>query len=213
MKSLVDFAATRPNGDVKVLLASFGGDPAVIRAELLASRSKLDCSVLSVPGGLGNPLVHRLGILSEDTDSNSVLLDKDGRILSAVSGLVRSKNGNPLGNVVTCQDERLVGAALERGDIEKAKAYIMALAPHFDPDAVDDKGRKLKAPTYDLPHLRARARVYLALGELDLALADAQEAVQRQLGTDGGMSLRTDELDETEALRDTILGKLKEAEK
>ena len=51
----------------------------------------------------------------------------------------------------------------------------------------------------------------MALGEWDRALADAQEVVQRQLGTDGGMSLRTDELDEAEALLETIQAKRDEA--
>jgi hypothetical protein len=212
IKPLLDFATTRPDGDVKVLIASFGGDPEAMQAELLASRSKVDCPVFSIPGGIANPLVYRLGILSEDTSSNSVLIGKDGRILTVISGLANSRNDSALINVVTCQDEQFVNAALEKGDIEEAKKFIMALAPPFDPEAVDDKGRKIqKKPVIRLPHLRARAKVYLALGEVDLALADAEEVVQTQLGTDGGMSLRTDELDESEALRDTIRAK-KEAE-
>lgn len=44
----------------------------------------------------------------------------------------------------------------------------------------------------------------MALKEWDKALADAEEAVALQLSTDGGMSLRTKELDATEALRDQI---------
>ncbi len=210
IKPLLEFAAARPDGDVKVLLASFGGDPAAIHSDMLAGKYKLDCPVFSIPGGIANPLVHRLGILSEDTSPNSVLIGKDGRILSVISGLASNKNGSTLINVVACQDERFVNAALEKGDNEGAKKYILAMAPAFDPDAVDAKGRKLKAPTFQMPHLRARARVYLALGELDLALADAEEVVQLQLGTDGGMSLRTDELDEAEALRESILRKIGE---
>lgn len=206
IKPLLDFAATRPDGDVKVLLASFGGDPAGAHAELLASRGKLDCPVFSIPGGIANPLIHRLGILSEDNSPNSVLIGKDGRILSVISGLASNKNGNTLINVVACQDERFVSATLAKGDIEGAKKFILALAPPFDPEAVDAKGKKIaKKPEIQLPHLRARARVYQALGQIDLALADAEEVVQRQLGTDGGMSLRTDELDESEKLRDTLL--------
>ena len=76
---------------------------------------------------------------------------------------------------------------------------------NVDPNAVDARGRKLAKPTYSLAHLRARARVYMALKEWDKALADAEEVVQRQLGTDGGMSLRTDELDASEELRNTII--------
>jgi hypothetical protein len=107
-------------------------------------------------------------------------------------------------NVIARADEESVTAALERGDLQAAKERILALAPVFDPQAVDEKGRKLKPPVYHLAHLRARARVYMALKEWDKALADAEEVVERQLGKDGGMSLRTDELDESEALRDEI---------
>ena len=208
IKPVLDFAAARPDGDVDVLLAAFGGDPAGMQADLLAGRSKLDCPVFTIPGGIANPLVHRLGILSEDTSYNSVLIKKDGQILTMISGLASNKNNTTLINVVTRQDEQVVDAALEKGDIEEAKQFIFELAPPFDPEAVDEKGRKLKQPKFSLSHLRARAKVYLALGKLDLALADAEEVVQRQLGTDGGMSLRTDELDDAEELRELILAKL-----
>ena len=205
IKPVLDFAATRPDGDVKVMLATFSGDPALAQAELLESRSKLDCPVVSVPGGLANPIIHRLGILSEDTKTNSVLLDKHGRVLTAISGLTSNKDSRTMINVIARLDEQAVDAALEKGEIEKAKQFIMALAPPFDPEAVDEKGRKIaKKPDYNLAHLRARARVFIALKDWDKALADAEEVVARQIGTDGGMSLRTDELDEAEALRDRI---------
>jgi hypothetical protein len=205
IKPVLDFAATRPDGDVKVMLATFSGDPALAQAELLESRSKLDCPVVSVPGGLANPIIHRLGILSEDTQTNSVLLDKHGRVLTAISGLTSNKDSRTLINVIARQDEQAVDVALEKGEIDKAKQFIMALAPPFDPEAVDEKGRKItKKPDYNLAHLRARAQVYIALKDWDKALADAEEVVARQIGTDGGMSLRTDELDEAEALRDRI---------
>lgn len=209
LKPIIDFAAARPNQDVKVIAASFGGKADVIQAELLASRSKVECPAVSIPGGIANPLVHRLGILSEDEDFNSVLLDKNGRILTAISGLATNKNGSTLINVVSFRDENHVNVLLEKGEVDAAKQFILALAPPFDPEAVDAKGRKItKKPEIRLPHLRARARVYLALGEMDKALADAQEVVQRQLSTDGGMSLRTDELDDSEALRDLIKEKM-----
>lgn len=206
------FAATRPDGDVNVMLALLGGDAAATRAALLAGRSKVDCPVLSIPDGMKNPLTHRLGLLSEDDKINSVLIRKDGRITTVLSGLVSQsgRGGVTLGNVVAQEDENAIAAALERGDIQAAKEKILALAPPFDPNAVDAKGRKLPKPTYSLSHLRARARVYMALKEWDKALADAEEVVQRQLGTDGGMSLRTDELDESERLRDTIKSKMTE---
>jgi hypothetical protein len=39
----------------------------------------------------------------------------------------------------------------------------MSLAPPYDPEAVDEKGRMLPEPKFSLPHLRARAHVYMAL--------------------------------------------------
>jgi hypothetical protein len=209
LKSFNEFAASRPAGEVKVLLALLGEDAASTRAALddpKNPKNKVDCPILTVPGGLDNPLIHRLGVLSEDSQINSVLVNKDGRIAVMLSGLVhQGRDGATILNVIMREDEKAVSAALDRGEIEAAKDKIFALAPPFDPNAVDAKGRKLPKPTYSLAHLRARAQVYVALKEWDKALADAEEVVQRQLGTDGGMSLRTDELDQSEQLRDAIL--------
>jgi hypothetical protein len=212
LQLFTSFASARPAGDVKVLLATLGGDAAATRAALLAGKSKIDCPVFSIENGVKNPLVHRLGLLSEVDKINSVLIRKDGRIATVLSGLVRQsgQGGVTFGNVVMQEDEKTIAAMLERGEIQAAKDIILALAPPFDPNAVDVKGRKLPKPTYNLAHLRARARVYMALKEWDKALADAEEVVQRQQGTDGGMSLRTPELDESERLKDTIQAKLTE---
>ena len=114
IKPVLDFAATRPDGDVKVMLATFSGDPALAQAELLESRSKLDCPVVSVPGGLANPIIHRLGILSEDTQTNSVLLDKHGRVLTAISGLTSNHDSTTLINVIARQDVKAVDVVLEK---------------------------------------------------------------------------------------------------
>ncbi len=210
LKSFAKFTATRPAGDVKVLLAVLGGDVESTRAGLVDAKNpknNVDCPIFAVPGGMDNPLVHRLGILSEDSQINSVLVNKEGRIAVALSGLVNQgrQDGGTILNVIMREDEKAIAAALDRGDIQAAKDKIFTLAPPVDPNAVDERGRKLPKPTFSLAHIRARARVYMALKEWDKALADAEEVVQRQLGTDGGMSLRTDELDASEQLRDYIL--------
>jgi tetratricopeptide (TPR) repeat protein len=206
LKSIADFAAARPTGDVKVILAMLGGDIESTRAGLddpKNPKNNVNCPIVTVPGGIDSSLMKRLGVLSEDSQLNSVLVNKDGRIAVMLSG-IDPREGVIL-NVIMHEDEKAIAAVLERGDIQAAKDKILALAPPFDPNAVDAKGRKLpKPPAHSLAHLRARAQVYMALKDYDKALADAEEVVQRQLGTDGGMSLRTDELDASEALRDTI---------
>lgn len=207
LQSFNQFAATRPPGDVKVLLVTFGGDAEQTRAELLASRSKVDVPVLSIPDSIDNPLVKRLGILSEDQQLNSVLLAKDGRIALVVSGFGRQGHGGggTLGTVICNADEMVVNAALERGDVEAAKQRILTLAPLFDSEAVDERGRKFKKPEHPIAHLRARARVHAALKEYDRALTDAEEIYSRQYAADSRMSQRTSELDEAERFRNEIL--------
>ncbi|MFU8892094.1 MAG: hypothetical protein ACNA8L_00555 [Luteolibacter sp.] len=208
-----DFTASRPQGDFSVMLATLGGEPDAIRANLEAlidpkrKQSGVECPVLIVPNGVENPLIQRLGMLSEDKNVNGVLVRKGGRIALAMSGFIGNQDQRYIStpaNVIAKADEDFITATLERGDVEAAKQRILTLAPPFDPNAVDEKGRKLKAPQYSLAHLRARARVYAALKEWDKALADAEEVVSRQLSTDGSMSLRTDELDASESLRDEI---------
>ncbi|HEX5790500.1 MAG TPA: hypothetical protein VFY13_05070, partial [Luteolibacter sp.] len=190
------FAATRPGKDVKVMHATYQGDPEATRAALTSNKVPFENRFLTVPGGTDNPLLRRLGILSEDASFNTVLIHKDGRIALMISGLESGDGGaRTLPNVVMRADEMSVMAALQRGDVQAAKDLILTLCPPFDPEAVDERGRKLRKPDYSLYHLRARARVYMALKEWDKALADAEEVVSRQLGTDGSMSLRTDELD------------------
>jgi hypothetical protein len=207
-KPLTQLVAIRPPGELNLLLAVFDGDTETVRAGFNGKEPL--CPVLAVPDGMDNPIVHRLGILSEDTDLNSVLIDKTGRIVAMISGLGPSGRGavGTFENVLASEDERAIAALLEGGEVQAAKDRILLLAPVFDPEARDERGRPLQKPRYNLAHLRARARVFMALGELDKALVDAEEVVERQLGTDGGMSLRTDELDMSEALRDSIQEKI-----
>ena len=202
---LAAFTATRAPGEIKVFVAMLNGTADTIRAGYEGKEPAFP--LLTVPNGINNPLIHRLGIQSEDNQLNSVLIDQSGRIALMSSGLGIEGRGNAttIINVIASEEEKSIVPLLEKGDIAAAKEKIFRLAPPYDPNVVDAKGRPLKKPTFNIAHLRARAKVYMALKDWDKALADAQEAVQLQLGTDGGMSLRTPDLDEAEALRDKIL--------
>jgi len=158
-------------------------------------------------------LVQQLGILSEDQNFNQVLLQPDGRIAATVSGLMDNNRGSKvILNVIEHYDEMAISKLIAQDKLEAARARIITLAPHFDPDALDERGRKLKKPIYSASHLRARARVFAACGELDLALVDAEEVVGQLLSLAGSMSKRFEELDEAEALRDSILEQIKDNE-
>ena len=101
-------------------------------------------------------------------------------------------------------------AMIEKGEAEAAKELILTLAPALDPDAVDGKGRPVKHPEQSMSHLRARARVYQALKEWKLALADADAVCKRQLKMDADMSRRSDQVEVDEALRDELKEQVKE---
>jgi hypothetical protein len=196
---------TRPPGEVKCLIAMLDGDAASIRAGF--GKTEPPCPVLIVPNSTAHPLVQRLGLLLEKNQQNVVLIDRLGRIALMVPGR-DSKASNPaltLANVIAREDEKSIATLLANGDIESARKRILPIAPPYDPNAVDHRGRKLQKPEYNLAHLRARARVFLALKQYDIALADAEEILTRQRDINAVLSIHTPELAEAKALKEEIL--------
>ncbi len=196
------FAESRTLKDVEVCFTVFGDKPHTgVLKDHRGKETEIGGTMLALPKGVNDPLVNRLGMLSTHRGLNSVILDKQGRILLTISGLgVQSgRSGNTLTNVIALQDQLKALAMIEKGQAEAAKEFIYKLAPPYDPEAKDEKGRKLRKPNYNLSLLRARSRVHLALGEMDKALADAEQVCMRQLSTDGGMSMKTDQLVADEA--------------
>ncbi len=197
------FVANRPLKDVQVMVAVIGGDTGTIRG--LLGEKPPDFPIAMVPGGLSNPVASRLGILNEDQRMNVVVLRPDGTIATVISGLAMGKGGRAVPqNVIEWHDAKSVAEALDRGDLNGAKKLIFTLAPPHDPEATDIKGRKLKKPEVSSTLLRSRALVYAAMMDWDAALADAGEIVAREMASASGLSLRTEELDEAELLRDSI---------
>lgn len=203
LRGLVDFADSRPEKDVDVILATFGGNSKATIEALGSDRYPVTCNVVTIPGETNNSMVQRLGLLSVESKLNTVLVRRDGRIAYVLSGLESSK-GNALISTIRMQDENSVVALAKSGKKEEALKKVLELVPHYDPEAVDEKGRKLRKPNYTVNQLRARARVYFELGELDKALEDAQKVYLATFNQSGRMSMRTEELDEAEALRAKI---------
>lgn len=198
------FALSRP--DVEAMVAIFGdAEEAAIREniQIHGSTQQLESPILRVPGGLDNPLLQRLGLQS--ATEAAVIVNRQGRILAVRSGISFPNATTSFENTVLRQDELKVNEALERGDIDAAKKLILSLAPPYDPEAKDERGHKLPEPKYSLYHLRARARVFMALKEWDKALPDAEFVVANLLATANHLSMRTKELNEAESTRDEIL--------
>ena len=205
------FAAERPDEDVQLLTAVLNDDAETTRQALAAKRTPDPFPTMLVPGGVQNPMVRKLGIVADENKPNLVLLRRDGSIAVALSSLTMSfQKDNVIQKVIEWHDEKAVDEALARGDLAEAKRLAFALAPVEEPTPEGEK--KKPAKKVSIPHLRSRAKVYLAMGELDAAHADAKEVYLAVNSKAGWLSMRTDELEKTEELKATILAALKQTE-
>lgn len=202
---LLKYVEQRPVKDLRVVVALTMGEDEATRTYL--AKNPLDCPVVIFPGGSNHPLINQLGILSEDETTNLVIFRPDGSIARVVSGLsMQTKaRGKMVTNCLEWHDEQTILQYLEEQRLDDAKDLIFTLAP---PPPPGDPGKTNKQPNVSLSHLRSRARVYLATGELEKALADAKAAVRQKTLADAGMSIRTEELAETEALLKQIEEKM-----
>jgi tetratricopeptide (TPR) repeat protein len=205
MRSLKPLVQGRTQGDVKVIAAIF--DDEVPPEAAGFNEAALGCPVVMVPGGLNNLLVQELGIMGEQDSPNLLVLRPDGSIAASLSGLAlhRRHGGEIVKNIIGWQEEKAVTEALARGDIEEAKRLAFLMAPTEEPVPANPKEGSVKPEPHSNYQLRSRAKVYMALKDYKLALADIEEVVSRQVAIDGGMSLRSKELDDAEKLRDEIL--------
>lgn len=163
---------------IKVIAAFLSDDSA--RVEALMAKYKWPCQAVTVPGGLANPVVRRLGILWADRVPNVVLLRGDGTIAWTVSGLVHPQirsegdgelvHGITLGmraNISQCEMEASL-EALERGRFQEAvRRFSGPFAPskRGDPDG------------WTAVRLHGRALAQMGLKNWEAALADIDKAV------------------------------------
>jgi hypothetical protein len=203
--------AGRPFEDVNLIAAVLDDDADAAR-KLLKEKKKPDTfPTLLVPNGIHNPIVRKLGILAEETRANILILRPDGSIAVALSGLTMSaQKGYVIQHVIELHDEKAVDKALARGDLNEAKRLAFAFAPVEEPTPAGKKKKPVQK--LSIPHLRSRAKVYLAMGDLEAALADAEQSYLAVNSQAGYISMRTDELEETVALKATIITALKQAE-
>jgi hypothetical protein len=130
------------NKDLNVVLAFLCDDAK--RVEYLMETNSWSGQVVMVPGGLKNPLVHRLGIFSADTVPNIFLLRRDGSIAWHTSGFhYKSEFGYPfavlLGMKVNIEVSEVEYAyrALERGDFKGAARVFTGPYTPWRPERYD----------------------------------------------------------------------------
>lgn len=212
LRNFLRFVLERPDVDLWAAMSA-DGDVEEFRNGFLirGSQEQPDPPILKLPGGIDHPLIHQLGLLSDQ--GGIVMVDKQGRILAVLTGSVFGNAQTALPNTVHLMDERKVLAAIGKSDLEAAKKLVMEHVPPYDPEAKDERGRKLPDPKYGVEQLRTRLHYYMAIKDWDKALKDAEAIAAMELAAAGGMSLRTPELDAAEALRNEVKALKQEAEK
>jgi len=208
LKAESDYAAKRGLDDINTIVAV--PDKNVARVRTLAGEDPADCQTVVVPDGVRNRLVHRLGLLAPDEQPSVIVLRPDGVIAAALPGA--APGGRlPRGfvrNVIEWHDEKAVDEALKNGNLEEAKRLALKLAPTEKPAPAVGKRVKKSDTAISLPHLRSRAKVYMALKDWKAALADVEEVVARQRRADAGLAVRSPEFVQAMRWRADILDAL-----
>jgi hypothetical protein len=210
------FINDRPFKDVKLIAAVLDDEATATRqayAKRLDEQEKRKqgpdiFQTMLVPDGFDNAIVQQLGILIHDNKPNLLLIRPDGTIAAFVSGLtMSSQSGNVMQNVIEHHDEMEVEEALAKDDLEQAKSLAFAHAP-VEQVAPPDAPKNWKRKQIGTVHLRARAKVYLAMGEYEAALKDAHEAYLAINSKAGYLSMRTEDLEDIEQLKAEIQARL-----
>ena len=159
--------------EVEVIAAFLCDDADRVRG--LMEKNEWPCRAAMVPGGLNNPLVRQLGLLSSDRIPNVFLLRRDGTVAWHTSGFVyKSDFGYPFAirlamkvHIEVC-DTELAYRALADGEFAKAKKI-------FSGPFLPEKDERY---AWRAPRFHGRAMANMGLNDWEAALADIDTAIE-----------------------------------
>jgi len=179
MQHSFQFAEQHVHKEIKVIAAFLSDDADLTNT--LVEKHAWPCQVVTVPGGIMNPLMRRLGVLSADRVPNIVLLRPDGTIVWKLSGLVhpqvRSEGiGETLGVI-----SRALKTQINRYEIERSISKL-ELGDHDEAERLfSGPFKPPERPNHDgwtAPRFHGRALARIQLKRWDAALADLDTAIE-----------------------------------
>ncbi len=166
------------NRGIKVIAAFLSDDKD--RVQALMEKSQWPCQAVMVPGGLRNPAVRQLGILSADRVPNIFLLRPDGTIAWSLSGIVHPQHksegiGELLHTIRRAMRANIEPLAMEQSFSVLKQGKFRDAARQFS--GPFPAGR----PQHDgwlAPQLHGRALAHIGLKDWQNALSDIDAAIE-----------------------------------